>query len=338
MPKGHKKSSLEKELTKATMKASKQISKGVKKLNKSITKAVRKKAKQHEGVLAKRKRDIDRWAAKALELNRKTQETLNEMKRADKPIPVEENEDTIRLTDQRIREIVAKTRPTEKDLTLLKEWARPSHYDYIKVRLDIRKDEINKQDVDDITVPEGTLVSLKEIRKVLSKQLNRPENLTDEQRQIIAQYSQAISDYVNSNVTDLSTEEAQQRYIKRFNRTRDVSIGGNSSLINDLSYTYDCSAEGREFVETVQRAMSDPQAFVQIEGWYQSQTGPGELQDEIDKAKGHNWYDKFQDVRVTILSFLNSDAIKNAIPAEARERVSSLKERLEAAADENAEG
>ena len=337
MPKGHKKSSLDKAISKATMKASKQISKGVKQINKSITKAVRKKAKQHEGILAKRKRDIDRWAAKALELNRKTQETLNEMKKAD--IPVEENEDTIRLTDQRIRQIVAKPRPTEKDLELLKEWARPSHYNYIKVRLDIRKDDktASKQD-DDITVPEGTLVSLKEIRKVLSKQLNKPENLTDEQRQIIAQYSQAMSDYVNSNVTDLSTEEAQQKYIKRFNRTRDVSIGGNSSLINDLAYTYDCSAEGREFVETVQRAMSDPQAFVQIEGWYQSQTGPGELQDEIDKAKGHAWYDKFQDVRVTILAFLNSDAIKNAIPAEARERVSSLKERLEAAADENAEG
>lgn len=338
MPKRHKKSSLDKALSKATMKASKQISKGVKKLNKSITKAVRKKAKQHEGVLAKRKRDIDRWAAKALELNRKTQETLNEMKKA--RIPVEENEDTIRLTDQRIRQIVAKSRPTEKDLELLKEWARPSHYNYIKVRLDIRKDEVDdkgasKQDVDDITVPEGTLVSLKEIRKVLAKQLNKPENLTDEQRQIIAQYSQAISDYVNSSVTDLSTEEAQQRYIKRFNRTRDVSIGGNSSLINDLSYTYDCNDEGREFVETIQRAMSNPQAFVQIEGWYQSND---KLQDEIDKAKGHNWYDKFQDIRVTILSFLNTDAIKNVIPSDINDKFDSLRERLEAAADENAEG
>lgn len=325
-----KASKTSKALLKATKKASKKLDKNIGKLNKKITKAVRKQAKKKESVLAKRKRAIDRWANKALELNKETQNIINEFKSAN--IPVVENEDTIKLTDRRIREIQAKARPTDKDLEKLKEWAKPSHYDYIKIKLNLRPEE--EQDDVDITVTSPNVVTLKKVRQVLARQLNKPEAIIDEQQQIINQYAKTVVDYKNQTVADLSTDEAQQKFKKRFKKTRDVAIGGNSTLINDLSYTYDCNEEGRELVELLQGIMSNATDFVRIESWYRNNY---KLQDDIDKAKGNEWYSAFQDVRVTLIGFLSSDAFDN-ISNEYKTKLDSIVERMEMAADEDAEG
>lgn len=327
VPKAQKNNSLvksSKALSKAIDKKTKKINKAIDKKINQIKKEHKKRLKKKEGILAKRERQINRLAERALQINKETQALVNEFKRDFVSI---DNEDLLYLTKQRIQDIQAKKRPTEKDVEKLKDYAKVSHYDYIKLGLDIR----TGTDDDDVQVPEAKEVSLKQIKQILRKQVNFPERITEEEQQIIANYAKSMINYQNTMVEDLDTAEQQEQFKKRFKKTRDVAIGGNSTLINDLSYTYDCLNAGRDFVIKLQQVMSNPSDFVMIEAWYRGTQEGKDVQNEIDQAVGARWYDMFKSFRVTINTAINS--FPN-LSKKAEQLLSDYQNQIEVEADE----
>lgn len=308
-----------KKATKATKKLSKKLKKAAKKANKKITKAIKqhakeqaKKAKAKERVLDKRRRQVDRLAQKADKLNEIVSNTVNEYEQHGYEIV---NKDYLTKTKQRIDTIKVKANPTEKDIELLKDWSKANTYDYIKVVMPIRQ-----KSKGGIAVVDDEEISFKDIRLARRKQVTDPSKLSSKQQQIISNYTRAMVDYENMQAPDLSTPEAIQKFQKQFNVTRSVAIGGQSTLINDLSYTYDALQLGRDFVETLQKIMSNPTAFVQIEQWYTTTSDGADVKDQIDKARGKQWYSNYLSfstiIRQAIASLPNMDKVTNKLLSE----------------------
>lgn len=328
--KAPKSSPTSKALVKATKRASKQLDKKIKKLNKSITKAVRKKSKEKESILAKRRKKIQRLAERAELLNEQYAAIANQYKREGYTV----DDSQVKITSERISKIYNKQRPTEKDVELLKDYTKKSHYDYIKIEMPVRTEEF-----DGIETVIDEEVSLKEIERIRKKQVENPYKLTDREEKILTEYAKAMITTQNQETIDipdldtLSDEEAENvinKFKDKFKRNRDISIGGNSTLINDLSYTYNALSAGRDFVIMLQRMMNNPEVFIKIEAWYRTAL---DVKQKIDSAIGKQWYDNF-------LQF--SDAITEAIqdmpslPKEAESMLSDFMSRMEIMSDEEA--
>ena len=189
------------------------------------------------GVYEKRRRKIKKLAEKAMKLNREIQDLVNEFKQHGYNVS---NDGILDRSKQRIINIKNKWFPTERDLQIMKEHASPLQYDYIKVEMNIRKNEYDR-----ISTPNKEDINLREIRLSLKRQVKDPTKITGEQQQIISQYADAVSSLKSQQAVDLSSPTKQKEFINSFNVIRDVSIGGNSTLINDLSYTYDALNAGR---------------------------------------------------------------------------------------------
>lgn len=307
--------------SKQLKKAAKKAKKKAKKITKDLKRSYAKSQKEKNRVYDKRKRQIERLAVKAANNNEIARKRIQELKNEEYEV---DYEDIIEITSKRIQNLRYKDKPTEKDLEKMKEYASSTMYDNIKVKMELRD-----KDKKGISVVKPVEVAYGDLRKALNKQVKNPAKLTSEQSQIIQKYGKTIDNY---DVVDLDTDEQKDSFIKAFNISRDVSIGGNSTLINDLSYTFDALWIGRDFVQTIQDIMSDPQAFVKIEAWYRSNTS---VQYKVQQATEGDWYAGYTDFSAQIMDFIDNmpDTFKDV-----KDKLSVFREKLEVKAEQKARG
>lgn len=323
--------SVDKSFKRASKKLNKNINKATKKLNKKINKFVKQKAKERakakkkkESVYNKRKNQIKRYADKALALNEETQRMVDNFRRNGYRV---DNTKQLQDVKERIEKALQTTRPNQKLVDLIKEYTKVNTYDYIKVELPIRKDD--SRDVDST---EDVEVTFKKIRLARRRQVLTPGSVSDEDAQILSKVGETTPYTQTISLPDPTNDEEVQRFKKKFNKVRDISIGGNSTLINDLSYTYDALWEGRRFVENMQKIMSDPKEFVRIEAWYQSNEEDAvQARDDIASAIKSSWYAKFKDFSATIIEFINR---LPSLSKEAENILNNYSDTLEVSADE----
>ena len=323
--------SVDKSFKRASKKLNKKINKATKKLNKKINKFVKQKAKERakakkkkESVYNKRKNQLKRYADKALALNEETQRMVDNFRRSGYKV---DNTKQLQDVKERIEEALQTTRPNQRLVDLIKEYTKANTYDYIKVELPIRKDD-NK----DVDSTEDIEVTFRKIRLARRRQVLNPGSVSDEDAQILSKVGQTTPYTQTISLPDPKSDEEIEKFKKKFNKVRDISIGGNSTLINDLSYTYDALWEGRKFVENMQKIMSDPKEFVRIEAWYQSDDEDAEkARSDIGSAIKSDWYDKFKDFSATIIEFINK---LPSLSKEAEDVLNSYADTLEVSADE----
>lgn len=323
--------SADKSFKRASKKLNKKINKATKKLNKKINKFVKHKAKERakakkkkESVYNKRKNQIKRYADKALALNEDTQRMVDNFRRSGYKV---DNTKQLQDVKERIEKALQTTRPNQKLVDLIKEYTKANTYDYIKVELPLRKG--SSKDVDST---EDAEVTFKKIRLARRRQVLNPGNVSDEDAQILSKVGQTTPYTQAASLPDADDEKQIEQFKKKFNKVRDISIGGNSTLINDLSYTYDALQEGRRFVENMQKIMSDPKEFVRIEAWYQSDDEDAEkARSDIGSAIKSDWYEKFKDFSATIIEFINK---LPSLSKESEDILNSYSDKLEVSADE----
>lgn len=323
--------SVDKSFKRASKKLNKKINKATKKLNKKINKFVKQKAKERakakkkkESVYNKRKNQIKRYADKALALNEDTQRMVDNFRRSGYKV---DNTKQLQDVKERIEKALQTTRPNQKLVDLIKEYTKANTYDYIKVELPLRKD--SSKDVD---ATEDVEVTFKKIRLARRRQVLNPGSVSDEDAQILSKVGETTPYTQTISLPDLTSDEEIEKFKKKFNKVRDISIGGNSTLINDLSYTYDALWEGRRFVENIQKIMSNPKDFVRIEAWYQSDEEDAvQARSDIGAAITSKWYEKFKDFSATIIEFINK---LPSLSKEAEDILNIYSDILEVSADE----
>lgn len=262
-------------------------------------------------------------AERALALNTETRKLVDNFEKSGRDV---DNTEQLDQVEHNIKSILSKKRITQSDLARLREYGNKTQYDYLKVTMQIRGKE-----VDGVAVAEDTQVNLGDVRRSVARQVKAPGSLSDEQRQIISQYADAVAQKQNTQVADLSTPESRKAFGRAFNIVRDVAIGGNSTLINDLSYTYDALNEGRDFVELLQSIMSDKNNFVLIETWYRYTAEGKDTQYKIDQSVKKYWYEGFKDFSATIIEAINN--MPN-LTGKAEDALSDFQQVMEVKADE----
>lgn len=349
--------SVDKSFKRASKKLNKNINKATKKLIKKINKFVKQKAKERakakkkkESVYIKRKKQIERYGKKALDLNRATQETIDSYRKNGLKL---DNLSQLQSVKERVEKILAKDKPTDRDVELVKEYSRRNTYDYIKVTLPIQHKETEKNDNgNEIEVTSDTEFNFKDIRLAIQKQLKSPEKLTSLQLELVSEFAKNVAinkiDYedipdvdVNDKMTDEEIDKLIEEKIKEFKKrhqsiNHDVSIGGNSELINKLSYTYDCAPTGTQFVERLQRLMSDTKTFILLESWFKSAKADA-VKDDIESATKNDWYENFLTFSNAILKTADSIAgLSDKVAAIFND--DNFRDILEQAADEEITG
>lgn len=110
-------------------------------------------------------------------------------------------------------------------------------------------------------------------------------------------------------------------------KARDISFGGDSTLINDLAYSANVEY-AREFIETLMGIMNDPFMYEQIESWYRSNT---DLQRLLDGATGSYWYEDYCEARNIIIAFINElkSNFDKQLSSDTKEELESLKDILD---------
>lgn len=191
---------------------------------------------------------------------------------------------------------------SDDDKRYLKEHGHPTHYDkLIKYEFTIE----DKSRASEGFIPVKTkYVSQYEINRLKKKQANAPDTLTEEETDIVVEWSIAtnraneankVSDNDVVDVPEQAPTETDEEYIakrekmvRRLNVTRSVEFGGNSTLINALAYTMGCRPVGPKIVALVQNAMKDPVMWNRIESWYRNSVSARSL---LERGTGNDWYD-----------------------------------------------
>lgn len=282
----------------------------------------KKKVTKTKGKLAQRRIEIERLSIRALELNEETEQTIDSLSKQGYEI---ENQDLLRITKSRIEEIANKEKPTQKDLEKMREYASRTMYDYIKVKM-----KVPSKEVDGIQVNEEKWLPLKEVRLSVLHQIKNPYGLTEKETEIISQYAQALIGDLSKRQLNLQDKQEAENFKKRFKADRSIQIGGESTLINDLSYTYGAWRLGTEFVIKMQSIMSDPNNFVTIEAWYNSNKG-AEVKRTIEASTKKYWYEGFLSFSVAIIQAISSMPNLNR---NADAQLSDFQTIMEIAADE----
>ena len=129
---------------------------------------------------------------------------------------------------------------------------------------------------------------------------------TDEEVQLLSNWQDATATASDAiNVTELPTvakgveatdeQKAQMIRARRNRRSLDLSIGGQSTLINDLSYFLGSKFKAeviRSFIDWLRKGMStNKKFFAEVENLYHKS---GSLKRQIDDAKGANWYKQYK--------------------------------------------
>ena len=162
--------------------------------------------------------------------------------------------------------------------------------------------------VNTISTPASKTVA--EVYRIRKRSIAK-KPITSEQQSILTTFNQAMLSLNQANAMNKTPEELVKYYRERGRKLhqRDVSYGGNSTLINDLEYSAGALPTGREFVEALQKQMQDPDMFEQIEAWYRdtSNAKANKVRDDLNHAKGSDWYVGFksaQQILITVIGVL----------------------------------
>ena len=147
----------------------------------------------------------------------------------------------------------------------------------------------------------GTTISVKEAQK-LSNRYADTKQASQEEYRVIRRYNAAINPIANASAMQYTPQElATMRSRKKVMKDRDISFGGDSTLINDLAYSANVDY-AREFIEMLMNVMKDPFMFTEIESWYRANA---DLQRLLDGATGSYWYEDYCEARNIIIAFIN---------------------------------
>jgi hypothetical protein len=168
-------------------------------------------------------------------------------------------------------------------------------------------------------------VSVAEVTRLKKRYDKDPSKTTREEYQIISRYHAAINALSNARAMTSTPQELADLRRAKMNRMqdRDISFGGNSTLINDLAYSSYAEHVGREFVETLQNAMADPQVYEAIEEWYRSSDSDN-VKKALDQAQGSNWYENFCEARTAIIETINTIRNNIRLPKETEEQLDAI--------------
>ena len=168
-------------------------------------------------------------------------------------------------------------------------------------------------------------VSVAEVTRLKKRYDKDPSKTTREEYQIISRYHAAINALSNARAMTSTPQELADIRRAKMNRMqdRDISFGGSSTLINDLAYSAYAEHVGREFVEALQNAMSDPQVYEAIENWYRSSDSDN-VKKALDQAQGSNWYENFCEARTAIIETINTIRNNIPLPKETEEQLDAI--------------
>lgn len=148
------------------------------------------------------------------------------------------------------------------------------------------------------------------------------KQLTDAQKMAVEKWTQAARVYKSSNEEILATEADVQKFLRQSRGSKanlDLSFGGQSALLNDLTYISRAKGDiGYDLVTWLRGIMQDKTVFAKIEHWYQSPAGY-ELRQTINDATGANMYNGIQRISSMIEKLLDELAIEGIISDEQME-------------------
>lgn len=169
-------------------------------------------------------------------------------------------------------------------------------------------------------------ISIAEVTRLKKRYDKDPSKTTAEEYKIITRYHATINPLSNARAMTSTPQELADLRRAKMNRMqdRDVSFGGSSTLINDLAYSAGAEGVGRDFVETIQKAMEDPQLYEAIENWYRTSDQADNIKKALDQATGSNWYENFCEARAAIVAAINTIRQNIRLPKEVEEQLDAI--------------
>lgn len=197
----------------------------------------------------------------------------------------------------------------DSKVAYLKEASRKTYYDnFIEYLLSYSAPQSRKSKKTGKVVKDyvrgNKWVTQKEINAMKRKE--QSGTATDEEVQLLSNWQDATATASDAiNVTELPTvakgveatdeQRAQMIRARRNRRSLDLTIGGQSTLINDLSYFLGSKFKAdviRSFIDWLRKGMStNKKFFAEVENLYHNHDS---LKREIDDAKGANWYKQYK--------------------------------------------
>lgn len=158
-------------------------------------------------------------------------------------------------------------------------------------------------------IPNMVTISQYDINTIRNKEL-KGKNLDKLERVLLNQWNEAtytanqFKNYKNDallGITPTSPEDIK-RIKKGFVKSLDLTVGGHSSLINDLAYSISTyGPHGKEIINSVRDLMRNPKTFAYVEKWYNTTDEGQKCRDALNAAKGQAWYKKFNEAAASIL-------------------------------------
>lgn len=290
-------------------KKSKKAGKAVKKFAKSIKKAYR----QHKRNSALSTRQIQNLINKAKENLDKNKAKLDELEHSNvRTMTFVDYDKKMEQINKLQVELTNKGKLSSNKIQLLREWGGQHYYDkLVYISVDV-KDKERSSETMDFTKP-SEYKTLDKVYKIVRDE-SKGKELKEDEEEFARQFSKATASYHNyENVPIMRTSEDVQEFLKKTrNKQVDLSIGGMSSLLNDLRYIEgdggykNRNQIGKDLVKELRDFMqSDKTVYAKIEKWYQSAEGL-ELKALINSATGSNYYKYLQLISVSITKLIKS--------------------------------
>ena len=288
-------------------KVSKKAGKAVKKFAKSIKKAYR----QHKRNSGLSTRQIQNLINKAKENLDKNKAKLDELENSNvKIMKFFDYDKKMEAINKLQVELVNKGKLSSNKIQLLREWGKQHYYDkLVHISVSVKDKERSTETMD--FSKDSEYKSLDKIYKIMRKE-SKGEELKEDEEEFALQFSKATASYnIYENVPVMKTPEDVQEFLKKTrNKQVDLSMGGMSSLLNDLWYVEGGRGNrnqiGKDLVKELRDFMqSDKTVYAKIEKWYQSAEGL-ELKALINSATGSNYYKYLQLISVSITKLIRS--------------------------------
>lgn len=217
--------------------------------------------------------------------------------------------------------IINKGYLTVKEVEYLKDLTKKRAFDdIIYVTLPVPD---KKRSTTSMTVTKGERFTVTEMERLANREyksfIGKGKGLTDAEKMAVEKWTQAARVYKSVNEEILKTDADVENFIRRSRANKadlDLSFGGQSSLLNDLTYISRAKGDiGRDLVEWLRGIMQDKTVFAKIEQWYQSPAGY-ELRQTINDATGSNMYNGIQRISSMIEKLLDELAIEGIVSDE----------------------
>lgn len=208
------------------------------------------------------------------------------------------------------------------DVEYLRDLGKKRGYDDItRVKLPVPDQLRSNENMTVVKYDWFTVTKIEALARQEYRAFLNPEKkqLTEAQKMAVDKWTQAARVYKSSNEEILATEADVQRFLRqsRGNKANlDLSFGGQSALLNDLTYISRAKGDiGYDLITWLRGIMSDKTAFAKIEHWYQSPAGY-ELRQTINDATGANMYNGIQRISSMIEKLLDELAIEGIVSDE----------------------